>query len=166
MLIGILSDSHGEVERTASAVTMLRDRGAQALIHLGDVETDDVINELVADLPAYLVFGNCDPDWQPMSRYARSLGINVKHPAGLLEADGKTIAFTHGHLESHMRDALERQVDYLLHGHSHMLRDERVGRTRILNPGALHRARRYTAMLLDSVADQASVIEIPASARR
>jgi predicted phosphodiesterase len=47
-----------------------------------------------------------------------------------------------------MESALEDGVDFLLHGHTHEVRDERVGSTRIINPGALFRARRYTAALL------------------
>jgi predicted phosphodiesterase len=35
-----------------------------------------------------------------------------------------------------MRSAQQGQrYDYLLHGHTHVRRDERAGRTRIINPG-------------------------------
>jgi predicted phosphodiesterase len=54
-------------------------------------------------------------------------------------------------------------VDYLLHGHSHEVRDERVGRTRIINPGALCRAARYTAAILDPDADALEVLEVAKS---
>jgi predicted phosphodiesterase len=60
-----------------------------------------------------------------------------------------------------MDQALAEDVDYLLHGHTHELRDERVGATRIINPGALHRAPRYTAAILDPKADDLTIIEIP-----
>jgi hypothetical protein len=35
-----------------------------------------------------------------------------------------------------------------------------VGRTRVLNPGALHRARRYTALLLDPRSGSAEWIDV------
>ncbi|RLS46748.1 MAG: metallophosphoesterase, partial [Planctomycetota bacterium] len=45
-------------------------------------------------------------------------------------------------------------VDYLLHGHTHVCRDERHGATRIINPGALHRASEFTVALLDTDSDE------------
>jgi len=145
--LGILSDSHGRTSITRQAVAALREGGANLLLHLGDVETEEVIDEL-AVMPARIVFGNCDWDAAALGRYARSLGIEVDHPAGRIEVDGRQVAFTHGHLQEWMESALQEQVDYLLHGHTHVVRDETVGSTRLINPGALFRARRYTAALL------------------
>jgi putative phosphoesterase len=158
--IGILSDSHGRIDVTRAAVSALRDGGACLLIHLGDVETSEVIDEL-ALLPARLVLGNCDWDVAALSRYARSIGVEVDHPAGRITIDGRTIAYTHGHFERELERALEEGVEYLLHGHTHALRDEVFGGTRIINPGALHRARRYTAALLTPATGDLEILEIP-----
>lgn len=46
-----------------------------------------------------------------------------------------------------------QEHDYLCQGHTHAKEDTRVGRTRLINPGALHRANPKTVALLDSVAD-------------
>jgi uncharacterized protein len=159
MVIGILSDSHGRVERTARALRALRDRGAELLIHLGDFETDAVLDEL-AGQSARIVFGNCDWSAAAMADYARRLDITVDHPMGEITVHGRRIAYTHGHIDSLMELAVERGVDYLLHGHTHLVRDEHAGRTRIINPGALHRAQRYTVALLDPASGHLEVIEI------
>jgi uncharacterized protein len=164
MLLGILSDSHGRAARTGDAVFALRRRGAELLVHLGDFESETVIDELVGH-PARVVFGNCDWSAAAMADYARHVGVGVDHPLGVIEADGRRIAFTHGHLPRLMEQAIRDGVDYLLHGHTHEVRDERIGNTRIINPGALHRARRYTVALLDTAADRLELIEIaPATA--
>jgi putative phosphoesterase len=160
MRIGILSDSHGRADTTALAVKALRDRGAELLLHLGDIGTREVIDALAGG-PARIVFGNCDPDPAALARYAQRLEITVDHPLGIIEIDGKRIALTHGHLPSFMSQALRSGVDYLLHGHTHEIRDERIGPTRVVNPGALFRACRYTAMMLDPARDALTVIEIP-----
>lgn len=160
MHIGILSDSHGRAKITARAIDELEARGAELLIHLGDVETDAVIDEL-AGHPVRLVFGNCDWDLSSLTRYARNLEIIVDHPMGRLEIEGKHIAFTHGHLGQLMEEALNDGVDYLLHGHTHELSDTKVGATRVINPGALFRASRYTCALLDPRANALTIIEIP-----
>jgi predicted phosphodiesterase len=62
-----------------------------------------------------------------------------------------------------MEQALRDGADYLLHGHTHELRDERIGRTRMINPGALFRAARYTAALLDPRADRLEILALPRS---
>jgi uncharacterized protein len=159
MLIGVLSDSHGRAEVTRQAVHVLRQAGAETLLHLGDVETEAVIDELVGH-NARLVFGNCDEE-RRLARYAQIMGISVDHPIGMIEAAGRQIAFTHGHLPHLMTQAMANGVDYLFHGHTHEVRDERVRGVRIINPGALHRARRYTAALLDPAADRLEIVEIP-----
>jgi putative phosphoesterase len=139
-------------------VRLLRDAVAELLLHLGDIGSEAVIDELVGH-PARVVFGNCD-DERRLASYAELVGLRVDHPAGEIEADGKRIVFTHGHLEAPASQALSAGVDYLLHGHTHLLRDERVGRTRVINPGALHRAARYTAVRLDPAADRLEVVEV------
>lgn len=162
MLIGILSDSHGRAETTRQAVLALRNRGIGLAIHLGDVGSDAVIEELIP-IPSRMVFGNCDDDISGMSRYALIMGIAVDHPMGMMETDGRRIAFTHGHLPDLLNQALTDGVDYLLHGHTHELRDERIGKTRVINPGALFRANRYTAAVLDPATDRLEIIELSKS---
>jgi len=159
MKIGVLSDSHGRAAMTALAISALRSAGAELLLHLGDLGSNEVIEEL-AGQDARIVLGNCDDPPEPLIRTARSLDIAVDHPMGWVTAAGKRIAYTHGHLEDLMAQALEAGVDYLLHGHSHELRDERIGRTRVINPGALFRAARYTAAVLDPAADELTIIDV------
>jgi len=160
MILGLLADSHGRQRTTAAAVAALLERGATKLIHLGDYETVEVIDELVGHR-ACGVLGNCDYPQEKMVRYARSVGVTIEPIRMALEFDGKRIVATHGHIERAMTAALRDKVDYLFHGHSHELRDERVGSTRIINPGALARANLYTAAVLDTEADRLDVIEIP-----
>ncbi len=159
MLLGLLSDSHGRAAVTANAVTLLLEHGAELLLHLGDIGTDEVIDEL-ARADARIVFGNCDWNAVSLAMHAEQVGVPVDHPMGLLKIDGRRVAYTHGHLEPLMRQALGDGVEYLLHGHTHEPRDERVGATRIINPGALHRAARYTCALLDTSRDAVSWLQV------
>lgn len=161
--IGLLSDSHGRAATTQRAVRLLIAQGANMLIHLGDVGSVEVIDALLeprADLrnsqplDVYLVFGNTDWDADALGRYARSLGLHVSHPVGRLQCDGKTIVFQHGHQDAAMEAALASGADYLIHGHTHRTRDQRIGPTRVINPGALFRAAQYTVALLNTENDQ------------
>jgi len=56
MRIGILSDSHDQRQRTARAVALLVDQGAEALVHCGDLPSPGVVHECGL-LPAYFVLG-------------------------------------------------------------------------------------------------------------
>jgi len=167
--IGLLSDSHGRAATTQRAVRLLLDQRVDLLVHLGDVGNVDVIDALIEQIdeagdldPAvHAVFGNCDWDAEALARYAEALGIAVDHPVGRLEVDGKTLVFQHGHQEAAMDQALAEGVDYLCHGHTHRKRDERVGPTRVINPGALFRAADYTVAVLDVGRDALTFHTVP-----
>ncbi len=160
--IGILSDSHGRGPITHLAAKMLVERGAQLLVHLGDICSTAVMDALIQGYdgqnnpwpPIRIVFGNCDEPCDSLARYAREMKLQVDHPMGVFEIAGRKIAITHGHRGDLMKQAMvTMRVDYLLHGHTHLRRDERVGHTRIINPGALHRATSYTVAMLDAAGD-------------
>ncbi len=161
MKIGLLSDSHGRAATTRRGVDLLLGQGAEVLLHLGDVGTVEVIDALVAEfpetggrVPAHVVFGNTDWDADGLGRYAGSLGVSVDHPAGRLELEGGDLVFLHGHEEHRMAAALAEGVRYLCHGHTHRAADQRSGVTRIVNPGALFRARVYSVAVIDTAADE------------
>jgi predicted phosphodiesterase len=116
-------------------------------------------------LPAWFVWGNTDQVAE-LEPYARATGHRV--PVGVpirIELGGRRIAVFHGHeaafsrLCDRVRDgdaerfAREAACDYLLYGHSHVAADERIGGVRLINPGALHRARPRTVATLDLAHD-------------
>jgi len=159
-LIGLLSDTHGRVEAARAGVKLLRERGATMLIHLGDVGSEAVLDELVG-VEAHVVFGNCDYDDDSLTRYAELMGITVHHPLGRLEVDGRRLAFTHGHVQHLLEFALRQGADYVLHGHTHVRRDERCEGRRVINPGALHRASPLSVALLDPARDTLEFLDVP-----
>lgn len=154
---------------TRLGVHALLDAGVDLLIHLGDVGTVEVIDELAVEqpetreqVPARLVFGNTDWDDGPLSEYARHLGVQVDHPVGEIALDRGELVFCHGHEAKVMSAALAREVRYLCHGHTHQASDNQSGPTRIINPGALCRAHRYTVAVLDTDTDELAFLTIAA----
>jgi putative phosphoesterase len=160
MRIGILSDSHGRVDRIESALGLLESRGADLFLHLGDIGDVDAI-DVMAGRNVRMVFGNCDWDEAGLRRRAEERGLVVDHPIGRIDIDGRTLAYTHGHRNELMQAAMADRVTWLLHGHTHELRDECIDGTRLINPGALQRATRYTVALLDTDEDALDVLELP-----
>src|SRR5581483_9050143 len=154
MKIGILSDSHDRPEALALAVRTLTANGAEFLIHCGDVGSESMLDHL-AGIPSAFVWGNNDFDRRGLERYAENLGIRCLGNFGELELGGKRFAVLHGDDERLKQKLLaEQNFDYLLQGHTHVRADTRVGKTRCINPGALHRAREKTVAILDTDTDR------------
>jgi uncharacterized protein len=154
VLIGILSDTHDRVEAMAEAMRVLKEAGARFFIHCGDVGSELVLDYLAGE-PGGFVFGNTDWDRAPLQRYAEQIGVQCWGTLGNLTLDGKPIAVTHGDDHRLKQRLLAGQhYDYLFQGHTHIPRDERIGRTRVINPGALHRARAKTVATVDLTADE------------
>lgn len=138
------------------------------LIHLGDVGTMEVIDALAVHRPgsdeqieAHLVWGNTDWDTDALERYAQSLGVQVDHPMGTIDTGQGKLCFTHGHRDDLMARAAADGVRYLCHGHTHTAIDQRQGGTRVINPGALFRADKYTVALLDTASGALTFYELP-----
>jgi putative phosphoesterase len=154
MLLGVLSDTHGAGAAASAAVSLLLSRAASYLIHCGDVGSESVLDTL-AGHPSAFVWGNTDWDRAGLRRYANDLGIQCFETFGELELAGKRIAITHGDDPRIVQRVLKEQShDYLLVGHSHIRAERRVGRVRVINPGALYRAAEKTVALIDLDVDQ------------
>ena len=163
MLVGLLSDSHGRVEATRLAVKILRDRGAELLVHCGDVGGDKVLAELVGG-PAVFVFGNNDFGHDGLRAFASGAGIRCGNERVTVDLGGKLGVVTHGDNSSIIADVLRRQaVDYLFLGHTHERADSTRGRVRVINPGAIYRAKPKSIALLDTEADslESIVLDLP-----
>ncbi len=160
VIVGLLSDTHDRAEATRAALRLLQESGAEFFLHCGDVGSEQIL-DLLAGLQTAFVFGNNDWDRQGLQRYATQLGVRCLGAAGEMELGGKAFYLLHGDDQRAMRRALDEQrFDYLLHGHTHLKRDERVGRTRIINPGALHRAREKTVAVLDTETDRLTFLRV------
>jgi putative phosphoesterase len=161
VIVGILSDTHDEIERTREAVRVLCDRGSEAIIHCGDIYGYEII-AACAVLPLYFTFGNRDCDMVPVLRKAAE-----QHRAVCLGWGGevtladKRLAIVHGHMTMDLRPLLNRKPDYLFSGHSHIAGDWYEGPTRRINPGALAEADEYSVALLDLKTDQLEFIRVP-----
>ena len=154
-LIGLLSDSHGQVAITRRGVAVLVDAGAEILLHLGDLGTVEVIDALVVEgVESRLVFGNTDWERPELAQYATELGVTVDDPVGRLRLGERELVYLHGDNHVAMNEALAAGVDYLCHGHTHEQCDRRLGKTRVINPGALCRTVQYSVALLDTSDDR------------
>jgi putative phosphoesterase len=167
MRIGILSDTHGKTKRLQKALELLTQNDAEAVVHCGDILSAEEV-QVLGGFPglAYLTAGNMDRHAvESIAESAESLG--VMFAADFLSVplrDGRELIATHGHLEELLDDLIRSgQYAYVCHGHTHYRRDERVGPTRVINPGALYHAKDRqgeSVCLLDTDKDTVEFLKI------
>lgn len=165
MILGILSDTHGQRPRARRAIETLTQLGATKFAHCGDVGGTDVLEEL-ARLDVHIICGNTDCPDTPKVEYAASLGLKIGQPPPVrFEYGGRHFALFHGHEDGfhELLDHVEQTgalpdgfgpCDYVLHGHTHVASDGRFGPLRVINPGALYRAVVFTVATLDVENDE------------
>jgi putative phosphoesterase len=160
MRVGIISDTHDRLDRTAAAVELLQSHGAEALIHCGDLTGPEVV-DLCGPLPGHFVLGNNDDDTPALRRAIAAAGGHCLGWGGVVRLAGKRLAVTHGHLAKELRALTAQEPDYLLFGHSHVAADYREDGTRYINPGALHRAAQLSVAVLDLRRDELRFLFVP-----
>lgn len=160
MRLGILSDTHDELARMRLAVRLMRDAGAEALVHCGDLASPPIV-EALAVLPAWFVFGNHDSDVVPaLQRTAVEFGPVCLGWGGVIELAGRRVGVAYGHMTADVRRVLAGQPEFLLSGHSHFPSDAVVGGVRRINPGALHRADEFTVAVLELASGALQVLPV------
>src|SRR5262249_28872748 len=132
MRLGILSDTHDHLKRTARAVAKLVEEGAEALVHCGDLTGPDIVHECGV-LPGYYVFGNNDFDEDALRQAIRDVGGVCLGRGGEVTLAGRRVAVAHGDSLPEVRRLASAAPDYLLFGHSHVPNDDRDGPTRWIN---------------------------------
>ena len=163
MRIGIVSDSHAKADRLGRALALLIERGAEAIVHCGDLGSADCLRELGrAGVQAYAVGGNMD-DGQPHLPQVAA-GAGVEFSPVTIEVPlpgGKYLVATHGHHHWVLDDLIcGGEFPYICHGHTHTPRDDRRGSSRIINPGALTRANPPSAAILDVATDTLTFLQL------
>lgn len=149
MRIGIVSDTHGHVTYASDAVRVLEQEQVEAVLHCGDIGSPKII-PLFAKWPAHFVFGNVDYDEADLRAAIAAAGQTCHDRFGELELAGVKIALLHGDDGQLLQQSISSgRYGLVCHGHTHVPRNERIGKTLVLNPGALYRASPHTVAVLD-----------------
>src|SRR6266496_1209202 len=117
--IFVLADTHNRLPESVREMA----KDADEIWHLGDVCAEAILDELRAIGPRVTVVrGNCDSnsEWPLVVDLARG-GLKFR-------------------LQHVPPDRLPEDVDLVLHGHTHVSRNERRGSVLFLNPGCVTRA--------------------------
>lgn len=159
MLIGILSDTHDDMQALSKAVDLFNSRDVVRVLHAGDIVspfTFDVLDGLRAEFSAIL--GNNDGD----RILLRERSKGRVHPQPLLAAAGdRKVVVVH---EPHLVQALTDSGDFdlVVYGHTHQPDLRQEGGTLVLNPGKAARLHRgsSTAAILDTATMEARIVDL------
>lgn len=138
MRIGIISDTHDNVEAVQKAVDVFSNADVAAIVHCGDVIAPPVI-PLFDGFEFHLVLGNNDGETTGLRSQIAELSP-IGHCHGyfaVIEFEGYRIAALHGEdLTEVEQYAASGTFDLVCHGHHHEKRYDETFDTPILNPGA------------------------------
>jgi uncharacterized protein len=161
MRIGVVSDSHGHVAYTLEAVRMLDSLEVEQVIHCGDIGSPEIVG-LFQRWPTHFVFGNVDRPPGPLRAAIAEARQTCHEVFGELELADTRIAFLHGDdLYRLSQTIASGQWQLVCHGHTHVARKERQGKTLVLNPGALYRATPHSIAYVELPAVEATIVSLP-----
>lgn len=135
MRIGIVSDTHNNLRNVAKIVELFNDAGVERVIHTGDItqaKTLDVFAHLNA--PLHGVYGNNDiGEMHALVTRVQAHGFDFREPPYEFTWHERRIIVAHDplELEGHVHDSHH----LVLHGHTHLYREERTGQQLTFNPG-------------------------------
>jgi len=162
MRIGILSDTHGRVDRLRAALQALAARGVELIVHCGDVGGEGCVRLLGGcGVPVHMVAGNMDKDVARLADAAARCGVLFHWEVAQVPlGDGRLLAAVHGDDQRLLGELIRGgQFAYVCHGHTHRRRDERIGPVRVINGGALHNTSAPSVAVLDTASDELEFIE-------
>lgn len=139
MLVGVISDIHGSLPDNARIAL----EGVDRILCAGDIEMPQTYWELESIAPTICVAGNCD-------RYVQQ-ALSLQSTANLL-IEGVRFFLVHRPEDI---GAVKSDVHVVVHGHTHIPRDDTRDGVRYLNPGSARCPRRGSSrscLILD-VAD-------------
>lgn len=139
MKIAIISDTHDNVPNLEKALAWMKENKIKALIHCGDLCAPSILVMVLGPGfhgPIHMIFGNVE-DRELLPQKVKDFP-QVKHygDLGKAEFSGKRIAFVH-YPDKAKELAASGKYDLVFYGHNHRPWEEKIGNTRLVNPGTL-----------------------------
>ena len=118
MILGLISDTHNLLRPEALAAL----EGADAILHAGDINSQQILDQLQTIAPVYAVRGNADKEW-------------AEHLPSFLDFELGGLRIYMTHKKKGLPPDLS-SYDLVLIGHSHQYSETRQGSALIVNPGS------------------------------
>jgi len=161
MLLGIISDTHNDIESTEKALSILKERGVTTLVHAGDITSPRML-EYMSGFDCYVVLGNGDQiDKDVINWKASVLGMRPVDDKIEFEYCGKKFIVFHGNNVPLYRETVASgKYNYIIKGHTHYFENYVANVSRIINPGAVYRHDDASFVILDVENDKVEKIDL------
>jgi uncharacterized protein len=140
--IGIISDTHDDIESVIRAINVFNNEKVDLVIHAGDYIFPGIVQQFTDLEGAKLigVFGNNDGEKIGLYEKFSKIGADLKGEFCEIKIDGLIFGIYHGTSKDLTEAAIDSgKYDVFICGHTHIKRGEKKGRTIVLNPGTAHR---------------------------
>lgn len=136
MKVGIISDTHDNLDAIDATIELLNSKEVGTVIHAGDVIFPFAAARFKRlKAPMWVVYGNNDGERTGLKSKFKELGAEIEDFLEF-ELGGRRFVVYHGTIEG-VQDSLvkSRQYDAVLTGHTHKPEVKRSEGTLLINPG-------------------------------
>lgn len=168
MIIGVMSDTHDNLEAVSAALTIFRNESIEALIHLGDIVSPFTFMRIV-EFPVKIiaVLGNNDGDTLNLREIALKAGAILKQNVHSISVGNRKILLIHGFGTAEQTREIVDSIassgnyDVVLYGHTHKVDTRFNNKTLILNPGEVcgYITGRRSVAVVDTLTMRYKIIE-------
>jgi len=160
MRIGILADTHNNIDLTRRAIAILGKKNVDMIIHAGDLTSPKML-KLFSEFKCKFVLGNGDIDIEDLNRECENMGFGCMDTECVFEAEGKKFMLFHGDNVPKFRNAVASgKYDYIIKGHTHFFENYVSNKSRIINPGSLYGSEEFSVAVLDTETDRVEMIRV------
>lgn len=140
MKIGILSDTHNDINTLQVILNHYRREGIKTVLHCGDLTSPENVKRFHG-FTLHLAFGNGDYLTAEMQEQVILLGTDSSAKRiNTITIGGSRILITHGNMVQDLEEMKKNpNLDVICTGHTHSRENSSVGKIRIINPGAASR---------------------------
>lgn len=134
MKIGVIGDTHDNVPNVKKAIQLFKRKRVNFVIHTGDIVSPKTA-ALFKGLNPIFVQGNCDGDTEKLKEKISEIGGKMFLGGfGEIEIGGKKFAITHK--PTVIETILGAKYDFIIYGHTHEKKIEKIGKVILINPGS------------------------------
>jgi uncharacterized protein len=135
MKIGLISDTHDNIQNIQNAISLFNDKHVSFVIHAGDIVSPEAV-EAFTGVKLIAVLGNNDLEIDGLTNAFDRIGGQLKGEFYELVQDDLIFAIYHG-TNSRRKESLIQsgKYDIVVCGHTHRVQNKKVGKTIVVNPG-------------------------------
>ena len=135
MKIGLISDTHDNIQNIRKAVRKFNDKHVDVVIHAGDF-VNPIAVESLAGVKLVGVLGNNDTDIAGLELTFNKIHGELKGEIFETVYDGMKFAVYHGTNVAKKEQLIKSgKCDVFIYGHTHRKDNRYIGTTRVINPG-------------------------------